>query len=117
MSAKKSKFSIEDIRESMSLLTFGCYWNDMHDPRDKRIICFDDNQTGSDSGPYLEIKFYSKHAKIRRGDFLTKKEKKMIFSYCDYDTAEKFADNLCDWIRAYFKSFKYVRILKDGSQS
>ena len=49
-----------------------------------------------------------------QGDCLTKKEKKMIFWYDDYDNVDDLADGLAKFIIKYFKSFKVC--LKRGTR-
>lgn len=109
---KKPKYSIENVYRSLSELDLGCCWFNILRPKYKKIIGFDNDERGNGKGPYLEIKFYSEYVKIHRGDSISNEEKKIIFPYCDYNTVDDFADYLGDWIRKYFKSFKYVRIKK-----
>lgn len=109
---KKIKFSIEEVYHSLLELDLGCCWSDILRPKYKNIIGFDNDERGNGNGPYLELKFFSEYVKINRGDSITKEEKKLVFPYCDYNSVDDFADYLGEFIKKYFKSFKYTRVLK-----
>lgn len=108
--SKKVKFSIEDVYRSLSQLDLGCCWHGILRQKYKKVIGFDNDERGNGKGPYLELKFYPECVKIHRGVSISKEEKKAVFPYCDYATVDDFSDYLGDWIRKYFKSFKYIRI-------
>jgi hypothetical protein len=106
MKNKKSKFSIEQIYKSLNGLDLHCYWFDILHPKYKNQIGFDNDRDGNGNGPYLELTCYSEYVRFTHGTHLKKDEKKLIYSYCDYDNVDDFADRLAEFIIKYFKSIK-----------
>ena len=101
----EAKFYIEETYKCLLKLNTGCRWFDILRPKYKNIIGFDNDKKGNGFGPYLELKFYSRYAKVNFGFPAFEGIKDSIFYYCEYDSVDDLAKHLGYFVKKYFKSY------------
>ena len=98
---------LDDVLYDYNIVDMGCYW---HGKYSKDTICFDNDEKGNGTEPYLFLKFSKYYVHWSKGLKLTKEEKKIRYAYTDFKNMEKFTDAVGDFTHSYFKSFKRVLV-------